>query len=153
MSRRVQNGASQEGSPTIADVAYLAKVSTATVSRAINGSPGVTKRTREAVDRAASAIGYKPNPFAVQLGKSNSGRSRNKHRRKTALRHKINEGRFRVQATTFAQSAFVRRQTIDGNILIVEFDLNEMRRQMAVAKGRLLFDLQSEIAGGYLMRG
>jgi hypothetical protein len=31
--------------------------------------------------------------------------------------------------------------------------LNEMRRQMAVAKGRLLFDLQSEIAGGYLMRG
>jgi Bacterial regulatory proteins, lacI family len=144
MSRRVQNGATREGSPTIADVAYRAKVSIATVSRAINGFPGVTKRTREAVDRAASAIGYKPNPFAVQLGKSNSGRSRSKHRRKTALRREINEDRVRVKAMTLAQSTFVRRQTIDGDILIVEIDLSEIRRQIAVAKGQLLFDLQSE---------
>lgn len=46
---------------TIVDVAQLAKVSTATVSRVINGSPKPTEQTREKVRSAMAQLGYIPN--------------------------------------------------------------------------------------------
>lgn len=46
---------------TIHDVARLAGVSSATVSRVLNGSTGVRDDTRERVQRAVQQLGYQPN--------------------------------------------------------------------------------------------
>ncbi len=56
----------------IKEVARLAKVSTATVSRTINGSDKVTPETRDRVRRAIEQLGFYPNTWARALG---SGRS------------------------------------------------------------------------------
>jgi DNA-binding LacI/PurR family transcriptional regulator len=56
----------------IKEVARLAKVSTATVSRTINGSDKVTTETAERVRRAIETLRYYPNTNARALG---SGRS------------------------------------------------------------------------------
>lgn len=52
---------------TIKDVAREAKVSVATVSRALNGSPGVTSGTRARIERAASRLRYVPHGAARSL--------------------------------------------------------------------------------------
>ncbi|HLJ76826.1 MAG TPA: LacI family DNA-binding transcriptional regulator [Acidobacteriaceae bacterium] len=57
----------------IREVARLAKVSTATVSRTINGSDKVTPETKERVQRAIEELKFYPNTWARALG---SGRSR-----------------------------------------------------------------------------
>ncbi|MHB1021887.1 MAG: LacI family DNA-binding transcriptional regulator [Acidobacteriaceae bacterium] len=57
----------------IKEVAKLARVSTATVSRTINGSDKVTPKTAERVRRAIESLDYYPNHNARALG---SGRSR-----------------------------------------------------------------------------
>lgn len=51
----------------IYDVADKAGVSIATVSRVINGNPGVSSKTREKVERVMSEMGYSPNLFARGL--------------------------------------------------------------------------------------
>ncbi len=56
----------------IREVARLAKVSTATVSRTINGSDKVTAETKERVQRAIEELKFYPNTWARALG---SGRS------------------------------------------------------------------------------
>jgi DNA-binding LacI/PurR family transcriptional regulator len=56
----------------IREVARLAKVSTATVSRTINGSDKVTPETKARVQRAIEQLGFYPNTWARALG---SGRS------------------------------------------------------------------------------
>jgi DNA-binding LacI/PurR family transcriptional regulator len=53
--------------PTIYDVARLAGVSTATVSRALNGTAPIATRTRVAIDYAIEQLGYRPNPIARSL--------------------------------------------------------------------------------------
>src|SRR5437868_3695309 len=55
------------------DVAKRARVSTATVSRVLNGGSGVRPATRERVERAVAALGYTPNLIARSLA---GGRSR-----------------------------------------------------------------------------
>ncbi len=61
--------------PTNADVARLAKVSTATVSYVLNRAQGrrISPRTREAVYRAAAQLGYRPNFAARNLARGKSG--------------------------------------------------------------------------------
>jgi len=56
----------------IREVARLAQVSTATVSRTINGSDKVTPETKERVQRAIEELKFYPNTWARALG---SGRS------------------------------------------------------------------------------
>jgi DNA-binding LacI/PurR family transcriptional regulator len=56
----------------IREVARRAKVSTATVSRTINGSDKVTPETKARVQRAIEELGFYPNTWARALG---SGRS------------------------------------------------------------------------------
>jgi LacI family repressor for deo operon, udp, cdd, tsx, nupC, and nupG len=51
----------------IKDVAKELKMSTATVSRALRGLPGVSATTRERVQQTARALGYVPSPSAVRL--------------------------------------------------------------------------------------
>ena len=53
--------------PTIYDVARLAGVSTATVSRALNGTAPIADGTRAAIERAIEQLGYRPNPIARSL--------------------------------------------------------------------------------------
>jgi DNA-binding LacI/PurR family transcriptional regulator len=54
-------------SPTMADIARIAGVSTATVSRALAGLPPITDETRERVAQAAKEAGYAVNRHARSL--------------------------------------------------------------------------------------
>ena len=58
--------------PTIRDVAELACVSVATVSRVINRSPSVSEKTRYSVQRAMEALNYQPNANAQALAVQNT---------------------------------------------------------------------------------
>ena len=49
------------------DIARLAGVSVATVSRALTGSPLVTAETRERIEAAVRQTGYAVNPLARGL--------------------------------------------------------------------------------------
>jgi LacI family transcriptional regulator, repressor for deo operon, udp, cdd, tsx, nupC, and nupG len=57
----------------IDDVARLAGVSTATVSRALRGLPSVTEETRARVEAAAATLGYVASPTASRLAGGRSG--------------------------------------------------------------------------------
>ena len=58
--------------PTTADVARLADVSTATVSYVLNNVEGrrISAQTRDAVNRAAKLLGYRPNLAARNLAET-----------------------------------------------------------------------------------
>lgn len=56
-----------EGAATLESVGALAGVSRSTVSRVINGSPDVSKRTSDAVLHAIEQLGYVPNKVAKSL--------------------------------------------------------------------------------------
>lgn len=53
--------------PTIYDVARLAGVSTATVSRALNGTGQIAPGTRATIEAAVEQLGYRPNSIARSL--------------------------------------------------------------------------------------
>ncbi len=53
--------------PTIKDIARLANVSTGTVSRVLNGRPGVSPKTRALVLEVIHNLGYAPSPVAREL--------------------------------------------------------------------------------------
>jgi DNA-binding LacI/PurR family transcriptional regulator len=72
MSRAAQAAPATYTPMNIKEVARLAKVSTATVSRTINGSDKVTTETAERVRRAIETLKFYPNTNARALG---SGRS------------------------------------------------------------------------------
>jgi DNA-binding LacI/PurR family transcriptional regulator len=61
--------------PTTADVARLADVSTATVSYVLNNVEGrrISAQTRDAVNRAAKLLGYRPNLAARNLARGKGG--------------------------------------------------------------------------------
>lgn len=56
--------------PTLRDVAALAGVGFKTVSRVVNGEPGVSPDTQRRVERAIAALGYQPNLTASNLRRS-----------------------------------------------------------------------------------
>ncbi|TQI77697.1 LacI family transcriptional regulator [Serratia fonticola] len=57
---------------TLEDVAAIAGVSRATVSRVVNGDSNVKALTREKVEQAVAELGYTPNPAARALASSQS---------------------------------------------------------------------------------
>lgn len=57
---------------TIKDVARSAKVSVATVSRIVNGQPGYSEKTKQAVLEVVARLGYTPNAIARGLVKKTS---------------------------------------------------------------------------------
>jgi LacI family transcriptional regulator len=63
-------------SSTVKDVARMAGVSTATVSRVVNGAPNVSGATRTKVLIAVSRLQFRPNEHAAQLGRANAGTAR-----------------------------------------------------------------------------
>lgn len=64
------------GKPTIRDIAQLAGVSIATVSRVLNGKPDVDPLTRERVIRLIQEHGFVPDLFATQMRSRPSSRNR-----------------------------------------------------------------------------
>lgn len=68
-------GLSSRSRPTKADVAKLARVSTATVSYVLNNVTGhtISEPTRQAVRAAAEQLGYRPNLAARNLARGGSG--------------------------------------------------------------------------------
>ena len=58
--------------PTIYDVARLAGVSTATVSRLLNGTGQIAPKTRLAIESAVKELGYQPNRIARSLATSST---------------------------------------------------------------------------------
>ncbi|WP_373282807.1 LacI family DNA-binding transcriptional regulator [Edaphobacter dinghuensis] len=70
---------------TIRDIARLAGVSTATVSRVANGAKHVSYEIRTKVLSAISRLKYSPNAHAVQLAQANRGISRKSKSRLPAL--------------------------------------------------------------------
>lgn len=58
--------------PTLEDVARIAGVSTASVSRALNDPDKVSKHTRERIDKAIETLGYTPNFGARALASNRS---------------------------------------------------------------------------------
>ena len=67
MAPRRRTSGSAGGTVTVEDVARLAGVSRATVSRVVNGSPRVHPETRVTVTRAIEELRYVPNPAARAL--------------------------------------------------------------------------------------
>src|SRR5260221_11000029 len=53
--------------PTLQDVARLAGVSTKSISRVMNGEPGVSEATRQRIQEAIADLGYIANPAARRL--------------------------------------------------------------------------------------
>jgi DNA-binding LacI/PurR family transcriptional regulator len=62
----------------IKDIAKKAGVSTATVSRVLNGHPYVSERSRPAVEEAIRQLNYTPNSSAVHL-KRGKNRGHRRH--------------------------------------------------------------------------
>lgn len=63
------------GRITIEDVAAAAGVSRQTVTRAMNGLPEISARTRDHVLRTATELGYRPSRFASNLAARRKARS------------------------------------------------------------------------------
>ena len=61
---------------TVKDVARLAGVSQATVSRVVSGACKVSRTTKAKVLSAISSLQYYPNPHAAELGRANGGIAR-----------------------------------------------------------------------------
>ena len=61
---------------TVKDVARLAGVSQATVSRVVNGTTNVSRETKAKVLTAVSQLQYCPNAHAAELGRANGGTAR-----------------------------------------------------------------------------
>jgi DNA-binding LacI/PurR family transcriptional regulator len=61
---------------TVRDVARLAGVSVATVSRVVNGAGNVSGLTKERVLTAISTLQYCPNTSAIALGRAGGGISK-----------------------------------------------------------------------------
>jgi transcriptional regulator with XRE-family HTH domain len=70
---------------TIKDVARLAGVSIATVSRVTSGSGKVSGKTKTKVLEAASALKYFPNAYAAELARVKDGRPRRSRNRASSL--------------------------------------------------------------------
>jgi transcriptional regulator with XRE-family HTH domain len=70
---------------TVKDVAGLAGVSVATVSRVVNGADNVTTETRTRVLTAVSQLQYRPNLYAAELGRANRNISKRRGAHEPAL--------------------------------------------------------------------
>ncbi|MEP6898342.1 MAG: LacI family DNA-binding transcriptional regulator, partial [Rhodanobacter sp.] len=62
-----------KGKATSIDIAHLAGVSQATVSRALRGSPLVNEETRRRIEAAVEQLGYKVDKNASNLRKMHTG--------------------------------------------------------------------------------
>lgn len=110
------NGISEKGSLTVRDIARLAGVSTATVSRVVNGSGTVSRKTRMNVLAAVSRLQYCPSDHAAELGRQNGG---------------IPRKRTVSVSTSPATAAAFGRQSTAGQLRHLQNENARLRRQLA----------------------
>jgi DNA-binding LacI/PurR family transcriptional regulator len=110
------NDISEKSSLTVRDIARLAGVSTATVSRVVNGSGTVSRKTRKNVLAAVSRLQYCPSSHAAELGRQNGGIPRNR----TVF----------VNASPAATAAPGRRGTA-GQLRQLQDENTRLRRELA----------------------
>ena len=82
---------------TVSDVARLAGVSTATVSRVVNGAVNVSCRTKAKVLTAISRLRYCPNTSAAELGRAGGGISKKRGTHLPALALHRGEADFQLK--------------------------------------------------------
>jgi DNA-binding LacI/PurR family transcriptional regulator len=107
---------SEKSSLTVRDIARLAGVSTATVSRVLNGSETVSRKTRTNVLAAVSRLQYCPSNHAAELGRQNGGIPR----KRTAC----------VNASS-AMTAALGRRSMAGQLRHLQDENTRLRRQLA----------------------
>ncbi|ECH1604395.1 LacI family DNA-binding transcriptional regulator [Salmonella enterica] len=91
---------------TIKDVASLAGVSTATVSRVINQTAWVEPVTRERVEKAMRDLNYRRNAAAIALAKRSAARE--------ATRYLLANGHRRIACVTSDLPIIDRQERLDG---------------------------------------
>ena len=64
-----KKSANKDKKATSMEVAIMAGVSVATVSRVINAEPNVSSTTRDKVMQVIKTLGYVPNEFAQQMAR------------------------------------------------------------------------------------
>jgi DNA-binding LacI/PurR family transcriptional regulator len=111
-----ENDISEKSSLTVRDIARLAGVSTATVSRVVNGSGTVSRKTEKSVLAAVSRLQYCPSSHASELGRQNGGIPR----KRTVF----------VNTSSAATAALGRRGTA-GQLRQLQDENTRMRRQLA----------------------
>ncbi|MCP2200555.1 transcriptional regulator, LacI family [Lentzea flava] len=124
--------------PTLDEVAQRAGVSTGTVSRVINNAKHVSKKSREAVERAIAELGYVPNKTARSLATQQRG----------AIALAISSD----DPALFANQFFA--EVITGvNAIVEETDLELMLVLAASERGRARFAriLRSRSADGVML--
>jgi DNA-binding IclR family transcriptional regulator len=110
------NDISEKSSLTVRDIARLAGVSTATVSRVVNGSGTVSRKTKTNVLAAVSRLQYCPSSHASELGRQNGGIPR----KRIVL----------VNASSAATAALGCRGTA-GRLRYLQDENTRLRRQLA----------------------
>jgi DNA-binding LacI/PurR family transcriptional regulator len=110
------NDISEKAPLTVRDIARLAGVSTATVSRVVNGSGTVSRKTKTNVLAAVSRLQYCPSSHAAELGRQNGG-----------IRRKRNVC---VNASSAVTAAPGRRGTA-GQLRQLQDENTRLRRQLA----------------------
>jgi len=123
---------------TLKDVAKLANVSTATVSRVLNGTCNVSSDARSDVFAAIAQLQYRPNVHAAELGRRN-GRlvgepqkhSQSLRRRKTAPKAEPRaESRNRNRSTARQHSQENRYSRISGMVAKLSEDVEYLKREV-----------------------
>ena len=71
------NNTSRMQPVTMAQIAKKLQVDQSTVSLALRNSPRLSAATRDRIQKAAAALGYKPNPFVSALMRMRRGRAKN----------------------------------------------------------------------------
>ena len=112
-------------STTIRDVAKSAAVSTATVSRVVNGTGNVSGETRTRVLIAISSLQYYPNAHAAELGRA---RGSGLPQSRGPVRLQLSKSAKRSPDRR-ADSRAVHRQT--GKFRVLEVDWTRLRRAIA----------------------
>lgn len=107
---------------TVKDIAKIAGVSTATVSRVVNGDARTSARARIAVMNAISILRYIPNPHAIELGRTNGGKKRVNRK----------NGVSRVLINCASESSVQTPRRADN--LVSEYDLHTLEQENANLK-------------------
>ncbi|MCD6449071.1 MAG: LacI family DNA-binding transcriptional regulator [Thermotogaceae bacterium] len=138
---------------TIKDVAKKAGVSITTVSRVINGSPKVSKKTKEKVVKAMKELGFSPRPWAKYLAlprvKFSAGvvitERIKRFMKEGAFYHSVFEGVSEVASTSGVEVKVLmdgeEEKSFDGYLLFgADFGPNDVKRFMNMGKPIVLVD-------------
>jgi transcriptional regulator with XRE-family HTH domain len=116
---------------TLTDIARLAGVSTATVSRVVNGSGTVSRKTKMKVLSAISGLRYRPNTHAAELGRENRGIPRNRSVYEAASYAAT------AKKTSNPGAGTINKRRTERQLQFLEEENSRLRRLVAELTGKL----------------